>query len=177
MGAMKRLFLLPVVLMIMSVSLGAQETKQVKTTKKGQDPEVVMEKGQIPVVIIDGKKYDSDILRLIDPDLIARVDVYKGEEAEKLYNEPAVVVVTTKDKANEKQQVKIRLKQPEKGTSDQPVFLIDGRVADPGELDAFTPDNIESITVLKDEKSKKKYKTESGVVLIVTKKKEVEGRF
>ena len=167
------MILVPVVLIIMSAGLGAQEKSQGKTSSKGQDLEVVIEKGQIPVVIIDGKKYDSDILRLIDPDLIARVDVYKGDEAKKLYNEPAVVVVTTKEKANGKQQVKIRLKQTEEGIADKPLYLIDGRVAEQSEVEGISPDNIESISVLKDEASKKKYNTETGVILIVTKKKEM----
>lgn len=165
--------MLSIVLLIVSVCMEAQEKSLVKTNNKSQNLGIVVDKGQIPIVIIDGKRYDSDILRLIDNNLIASVEVFKGKEAEKLYNEPAVIVVTTKDKAKEKQDVIIRVKQPVDGTQDKPVVLIDGRVAEIGEMEQISPDQIESISVLKDEASKKKYNTESGVIFIVTKKKDL----
>ncbi|MBE0675563.1 MAG: hypothetical protein IH591_12960 [Bacteroidales bacterium] len=169
---MNRVFMLTLLIIIISASLEAQEKKQVVTTSKSQASQIVIEKGEIPLVIIDGKKYDSDILRLIDVELIESVEVYKGEEAEKLYNQPSVIVVTTKEKAKEKQEVKIRIKVPEEGSKDKPVIVIDGKVADPGEMESISPESIESVTVLKDEASKKKYNSESGVILIVTKKKD-----
>jgi hypothetical protein len=170
---MKRVFILPVVLLLISATMQAQEKIIVKADKNNESSVAVIDREQIPVVIIDGKRYDSDVLRLLDNDLIARVDVYKGEEARKLYDEPAVIVVTTKEKAKEKQEVKIRFKLPEDGATDTPVYILDGRVAESGEVESIAPNNIESITVLKDEESKKKYKSDSGVILIVTKKKDL----
>jgi hypothetical protein len=170
---MKRVFIIPVVLMLLSANMEAQEKIVVKADKNKVSSVEIINQEQIPVVIIDGKRYDSDVLRLIDNELIARVDVYKGKEAQKLYNEPAVIVVTSKEKAKGKQEVKIRFKLPEEGTADAPVYIIDGRVADPGEIEKILPDNIESITVLKNEESKKKYNSESGVIQIVTKKKDL----
>jgi hypothetical protein len=170
---MKRTLVLPAVLLLLSATVEAQEKIIVKTDKNNEMSVAVIEKEEIPVLIIDGKRYDSDVLRLLDNDLIARVDVYKGEEARKLYDEPAVIVVTTKEKAKEKQEVKIRFKLPEEGTPDTPVYIIDGKVAESGEIEGISPDNIESITVLKDEESKKKYNSDSGVILIVTKKKDL----
>lgn len=161
------------VLLLLSVNIEAQEKIVVKEDKNTEVSVAVINQEQIPVVIIDGKRYDSDVLRLIDNELIARVDVYKGEESQKLYNEPAVIVVTTKEKGKEKQEVKIRLKPTVEGTTDTPVIIIDGRVAEPGEIETISPNNIESITVRKDEESKKKYNSESGVILIVTKKKDL----
>lgn len=170
---MKRMLVLPAVLLLLSATVEAQEKIIVKTDKNNEMSVAVIEKEKIPVLIIDGKRYDSDVLRLLDNDLIARVDVYKGDEARKLYDEPAVIVVTTKEKAKEKQEVKIRFKLPEEGAADTPVYVIDGKVAESGEIEGISPDNIESITVLKDEESKKKYNSDSGVILIVTKKKDL----
>ncbi len=164
--------MLSIALLLVSVCLEAQEKNSVKTNSKSQDTIIVVDKGQIPVVIIDGKRYDSDILRLIDNNLIASVEVFKGDKAKELYNESAVIVVTTKEKAKEKQAVTIRVKQPLDGTQGKPVVLIDGRVAEIGEMEKLSPDQIESITVLKDEASKKKYESEAGVILISTKKKD-----
>ncbi|MCA1756391.1 MAG: hypothetical protein LC649_02905 [Bacteroidales bacterium] len=80
---------------------------------------------------------------------------------------------TEPSKAKEKQEVKIRFKLPVEGTTDTPVYIIDGRVAESGEIESISPNNIESITVRKDDESKKKYNSESGVILIVTKKKDL----
>ncbi|MDZ7636507.1 MAG: hypothetical protein U5L72_19620 [Bacteroidales bacterium] len=170
---MKRTLIATTVFLIMSACLIAQDEISVRMNDKSQGSGLVIEKGQITVVIIDGKKYDSDILRLIDNNLIERVEVYKGEEAVKLYNETAVIVVTTKEKVKGKQEVIVRIKQPAEGTIDEPAILIDGRLAEPGEMEKISKDNIESISVLKDEASKKKYKSEAGVILIVTKKKDI----
>ena len=48
-------------------------------------------------VYIDGKKYDSAILNLLDSDKIATIDVLKGEKAIAKYNAPnGVIIVTSK---------------------------------------------------------------------------------
>jgi len=54
------------------------------------------------LMILDGKKSDTNVLRLLDPNLIHSVNVLKGESANALYGEEGkngVVLITTKEAA------------------------------------------------------------------------------
>ena len=51
-----------------------------------------------PDVYIDGKKYDHDIIDLLDNSKIQSIDVFKGEQATVIYNAPnGVIVIKTKN--------------------------------------------------------------------------------
>lgn len=119
--------------------------------------------GEQITVIIDGKKYDSEIIDLLDQDKIASVAVLNGETAMKKYNEPNVILIITKKWKKEWAQQRI-----EKGTED-PIVIVDGKQISKEEFKTFPHESVESINVLKDDESKKKYKTEVGVILITTK--------
>lgn len=169
---------------ITTISGMAQEViKKSDKTKKGKSTFVEIKEDSKPLIIIDGKEYDTSILDIIDPDKIESVTVYKGESARELYDTTSVIIISTKtaskitiDLADESKEenstIKIRNKVKVDISADEnsPLIIIDGEIVSKEELDNISPDSIESIEVLKDEKSMKKYKTENGVILIKTKK-------
>ena len=130
-----------------------------------------VKKGADIAIYIDGKKYDSDILDILDQDKIATAAVLNGEFAMKKYNEPNVILIITK---KEKDKMAQRRKEDKNGFGDALIF-IDGKKVTKEELNVFfkthKQEGIVSINVLKDEKSLKKYNTKVGVILVTTKNK------
>ncbi len=143
-----------------------------------------------PDVYIDGKKYDHYIVDLLDANKIESVEVLKGEQALKKYNAPhGVILIKTKNAAPQlptfgKNEMELTIPSPKPGTrisirdksgatmadGDQnPVIIIDGKVSDNETLDKLSPDDIESINVLKGEKALEEYKASNGVIIVKTK--------
>ena len=149
----------------------AQETvvKQ-DTVQKGKNVIVKVKEGAKAVVFIDGKKYDSEILELLDPAKIEKMEVFKGEEAKEKYNTENAIVITTKPKNGSR--IVIRGATDTRTGTEKPVVIVDGKVSDSGIIDTISPEDIHSVQILKDEKSLEKYNTTTGVIVIITKKKE-----
>ncbi|MBN2237491.1 MAG: hypothetical protein JW729_08015 [Bacteroidales bacterium] len=136
-----------------------------------------------PLFYINGKQYDYEIMELIDPSKIASVSVFKGEQAMKKYNAESVIAIETKKNPETKEIVITGTKEynangklyvgmdSDKEEAEYPVILIDDVVATKEDLRKLNTDDIFSISVLKDEQSKEKYKTKTGVVLVITKEK------
>jgi hypothetical protein len=82
----------------------------------------------------------------------------------KKYNEPNVVMLITKKGKEDRAQQRKEMGSPD------PIYIIDGKQASKEQLKELDSNVIESITVLKDEKSLKKYNTKVGVILVTTKK-------
>lgn len=124
-----------------------------------------------PRVILDGDEATVEILKKLDPDKIASVDVLKGEKAIEKFGEKGkygVIVVTTK----EAQKLSILPSTAEKEFS--PLIILDGKEVSPGsELSKIDPDDIATVVVIKDEAAIKKYgeKGRNGVVEITSKNK------
>lgn len=116
-------------------------------------------------IYIDGKKYDSDILDILDQSKIATAAILNGEFAMKKYNEPNVILIITK-----KEKEKMAQQRKEMGSPD-PIYIIDGKQASKEQLKELDINIIESVNVLKDEKTLKKYNTKVGVILVTTKNK------
>jgi hypothetical protein len=171
-----------------ATGLSQETTFKVKSKKekeKGERIEIKVKEGEAtPMIIIDDKEYDSGILDIIDKDKIESVTVLKGEDALKKYGaKNGVILIKTKqkdysrvnvminsDKETEISGVSKRVKISVPEGTDAPVIIIDGKIKDRDVLDNISPDDIESIKVLKDEEAKKKYKTEAGVIIIKTKR-------
>ncbi|HEC44413.1 MAG TPA: hypothetical protein ENI20_16450 [Bacteroides sp.] len=145
-----------------------------------QSTHVKVKEGADPLVIIDGREYDAYILDLIDPDRIASVDVLKGESALEKYNTEGVIIVTTKKKTRARslndslssgENDGIRITGTGAIRSGSPVIIIDGKIESKEALRKLDLDIIKSIEVRKDPESKKEYDTDSGVILVTTKKK------
>ncbi|NOU58601.1 M56 family metallopeptidase [Marinifilum caeruleilacunae] len=125
-----------------------------------------------PLYILDGKPLDSQNLKAMHPDEIESVSVLKGESAEAIYGEEGkhgVIIISTKEVQSDK-AVKLNLDNF-KGKN-APMIIIDGKKVNAKALDKISPDDIEYITVLKDESAIEKYgkKGKNGVIEISLKK-------
>lgn len=131
-------------------SVSAKEKEQVSVRVKSSDKEK-------PDLYIDGKKYDHDILRLLDKDLIESIEVIKDKAAEEQYgSKNDVILIKSKSEsssievtASGSKGVKIRRSGSEKSSS--PVVMIDGKKSTQAALESLDPDTIESINVFKGE--------------------------
>ncbi len=165
------------IIMLLSMAVMAQ----VEINEKTPDKEINLSvnEGQEPDVYVDGRKYDSYIVGLIDPKLIESVEVLKDEKSLQKYNAPhGVIIVTTKDpkpvlKSKEKSVVKDAKAQLKSKTKEDvyPLIVIDGVESSRDRLEEIIPDDIESINVLKGEKAMQKYEAPNGVIEITLKKK------
>jgi len=167
--------------MIMAMTLAQEAKTEVDPKDKTQKTIVEVKEGENPDIYIDGKKYDRHILELLDPEKIESVSVIKGEKAKEEYGAEAVILVKTKIKTDLKLQEYKLGENENKGTyttryvgSASPVIVIDGKIEDQETLSLIDPDRIQSISVLKDGVSLKKYGTRSGVVLIKLKKARIK---
>lgn len=187
---MKRLGLTIGIMALIITAGFAQETSmKVKSKKeegKSERIEIRVKEGEAnPLIIIDSKEYDFEILDIIDKNKIESVTVLKGEDALKKYGaKNGVILIKTKQNDDSgKAGIKIsnNKETPQTGSNkgvkieipqgkDAPVIVIDGVIKDRDVLDSISPDDIESIKVLKDNDAKKKYNTEVGVIIIITKK-------
>lgn len=151
-----------------TVLIQAQVVKvESKNDEKKEGLIVKVNDGKKPDVYIDGKKYNPEIIEIIDQDKIESISVIKGEQAIKEYNAPnGVILIKTK-----KEESEIILKGDEKGSASDPKILIDGEVADQNALKKISPDDIHSIIVVKDEKAIKEYNAPNGAVIVTTRKK------
>jgi hypothetical protein len=158
------------------VSVSAQKTVIEIIEPKKKKAFIEVKEGAKPDVYIDAKKYDSDILEILDIDKIESVSVLKGESAMAAYGVENVIVIITKDAVEEKSNSTIIIRGSDKLNNDldeeNPVIVVDGEVKDRDYLEKLSPNDIESVSVLKDEKSMKKYNTTNGVIIIKTKKQE-----
>ena len=163
--------------LIMAMTLAQEAKTEVDPKDKTQKTVVEVKDGEKPDIYIDGKKYDRHILDLLDPERIESVSIIKGEKAKEEYDAEAVILVKTKIKTDLKLQEYKLGENENKGIymtnyvgSGSPVIVIDGKIEDQETLAIIDPDRIQSISVLKDGLSLKKYGTRSGVILIKLKK-------
>lgn len=164
---MKKILLTCFLIGITVISQAQVVKVESKNDEKKEGLIVKVKDGKQPDVYIDGKKYDSEILELIDQDKIESISVIKGEQAIKEYNAPnGVILIKTK-----KEKSKITIRGDEKTVAGNPKFIIDGVESDQETLKKISPDEIHSINVVKDEKALKEYNAPNGAIIITTKKK------
>lgn len=128
--------------------------------------------GQQPFLVIDGTISENKKLEDIDLNTVESMNVLKGETATKKYGEKAqegAIEITLK--ASAKNQVNSAFNIPT-ANSNQPLYFLDGKEIEYQKLSGISPDNIESISVLKNESATSTYgeRAKNGVVLIVSKK-------
>jgi TonB-dependent SusC/RagA subfamily outer membrane receptor len=126
--------------------------------------------------VVDGEIKSTGFLPgSIDPANIYSMDVLRGEQALKFYGEKGgsgVVVISTKEFMDKHRTIRIGV-QPD--SAHMPLYIVDGvemsQRAAP--LQNINPNDIESISVVKDEAARAIYgeKGKNGVILITTKKK------
>lgn len=178
---MKRIAITLLSLILASLCLTAQEAKNEARTEKSKEAFVRVKPDQKVVVIINGKKYDSEILDLIDVEKIESIDIIKGENARERYNEENVIIITPKTetitpktevKEKEKTGLTIRGNGPDKLYDTTPLIFIDGKESTKEDLENLSPENIFSVNIIKGEEARKKFNSENGVIEVKTKKKE-----
>ncbi|QRX63598.1 TonB-dependent receptor plug domain-containing protein [Dysgonomonadaceae bacterium zrk40] len=122
--------------------------------------------GAQPLYILDGEEVES--VSEINPDLIQAIEVLKDYAATEKFGErgkEGVIIITTK------KDVK---KTFDFNDENNPLLILDGVIQDAAfELNSVSPDEIESIEVLKGNSAVKLYgeKGKNGVILIHRKKK------
>ncbi len=115
---------------------------------------------QDALVIVNGKKIKTDV-NSIDPNTIESVSVLKDKAALDAYGregENGVIIIKTKNSIDPNV------------TKSEPLVLVDGKEYTKG-IKSLDPNNIESMSVLKDQSAQKKYGEagKNGVIEITTK--------
>jgi len=126
--------------------------------------------------VVDGEIKSVEFLRdsMVEPAKIYAVDILKGEQALKFYGEKGkngVVVISTKDFMYS--HMTIHFGRP-LDAAHQPLYVIDGVImSDSDVLSKIKPDDIESVSVVKDAAARAIYgdKAKNGVIIITMKKK------
>ncbi len=180
---MKKIIFTLGIISLFIFGIQAQEkTVETEKNKETKSAFVKIKEGAKTIVYIDDKLYDSDILDLLDQDKIATIDVFKEEMAMKKYQAENVIVIRTKKNISDngldidrqsqsKEESRIYIGSGDvKNDADYPVIVIDGKKQNKEYLRKLSPDDIKEINVFKDKKSKKKYKTDVGVIKVTTKK-------
>ena len=170
---MKRIAISLLAVIALGLCSNAQEEKKETKIDRNKETFVRVKPDKNVIIIINDKKYDSEILDLIDPNKIEKIDVIKGENARALYNEENVIIITPKSVKKEKEKNKIVIRETGTEFSDDnpPLILIDGIESTKEDFDKLSPYNIISVSIIKGEEAEKKYNSENGVILIKTKKK------
>ena len=159
------------------------EKVKVVLSEAGADP------GGKPIYIIDGQVQSDDFdINGLNPDFIGKVEVWTPENAEKEFGEKGkngVVEITSKEPvtigSTADGSVKVQYIAldgcMESSEVPQPLYVIDGQVMpEDYNLNTIDPEDIESISVLKDGKQTEVYgeRAKDGVICITLKKKEEE---
>ncbi|MFT3949273.1 MAG: TonB-dependent receptor plug domain-containing protein [Agriterribacter sp.] len=123
-----------------------------------------------PLYIINGIELNDENWNInsINPNSIESIEVMKEPAAVSLYGEKGkngVIIITAKRPGKNSLQLR---NMPE----DEPLYILNGTIVAPNTIYQLEQNNIESVTVLKDEKvlSLHGEKAKNGVVQIVTKK-------
>lgn len=145
------------------------------------------------LIVLNGEVLENSNLNVINPDQIESLDILKDASAISKYGykgKNGVIIVTTKktnpalggsvmglsikktDASEAKSNVVVRGEKT--WGKEDPLIVINGEIAD---LKGIAPENVESISVLKDASSTALYgdKGKNGVVIITTKKETVKG--
>lgn len=180
---MKKLFFtISIISLLFSAVQAQQSGKKTDETEKGVF--LKLQENARPDVYVDGVKYPKDIIDIIDQNKIGSIQVLKTEADKKEYDAPnGVILITTKQYPKtmfesstvvikdygKKDSTYIKIRAVEGIDPVKPVILIDGVQVDEKTLKKMSPDIIKEMRVEKNEKVKKKYNTESGVIFITTK--------
>ncbi|WP_299395735.1 hypothetical protein [uncultured Gelidibacter sp.] len=138
------------------------KTKAIRKTDHKE--QIFNDEGKNPLIILNDKEISSEAMRTIDPNTIESITVLKNENATKSYGQKGkngVIIINLKNTASTSESAK------------QPLYILEGKEITKTEMEAISPDDIESVAVLKDKAATAKYGTkgENGVIIIKTKKK------
>jgi TonB-dependent SusC/RagA subfamily outer membrane receptor len=150
-----------------------------------------------PLYVVDGIKIEMTNISQIDPNQIDSIKILKDASAVALYGEEAqngvIIIATKKPTAQKTIGIQIENKADSlkkniiKGTGiiirgsdfdgEQPLYVVDGKIINPIDFKQLKPEDIQSISVLKDFSAVALYGEEAkNGVLILTTKKEVPAK-
>ncbi|HEV2833507.1 MAG TPA: N-acetylmuramoyl-L-alanine amidase, partial [Hanamia sp.] len=121
------------------------------------------------VYVVDGKVVPIAFVKSIDPATIKSINVLKSEKASPQYgaqSKNGIVEINLKRDEN----IPVSLHLENNNSQLQPLYFIDGKEASSAEFKNISPNNIQSVNVIKGESAEKKYGTKgkNGVIEITT---------
>lgn len=130
------------------------------------------------LILIDGKKASQEEMAQLDPSKIASVQVIKNEDATATYGEQGkngVISITTKADGTRTSSSTIYISRQDTTTHanlDNILVIVDGKEVARQEMNALSPDKIETVNVLKDKAATAIYgdRAQNGVIIITLKK-------
>ncbi|MEM8523322.1 MAG: M56 family metallopeptidase [Bacteroidota bacterium] len=167
---------------VVEITLKKKSFKK-KSKQDGYETKIIISKKQAKLsedalIILNGEEYNRP-LESIDPENIMSVNVFKGEEAARVYGEKGengvieIVAKTRKSKETKRRRALIaEMTRPlATVTADEPLIILDGKVHQ-GNFQTIDRRKIATVNVIKDEKAIEKYGEEgkNGVIEITTKK-------
>lgn len=172
---------------VKQVRFAAKEAKEAKTPPKPVVKEIRLRsegagQDKQPFIVVDGEPAATG-LNGIDPNDIESISVLKGEQATSLYGkkgENGVILVTSKENAattvEQENSTAVEVSS-EAGVEirgagiENALYVVDGEITSAEEANDISPDEIQSVSVLKDKSATDKYgeKGEAGVIEITTK--------
>lgn len=174
-----------IICLLMSVSQAQDSITIIKLNKEKSAVNLKVTDYKDMSVYIDGRKYDYHIMEILDKNKIESIEILRGVEANEKYDNENIILITSKKNTGRKiitltkddkdsviindRKIRINTKGGLNGEG-SPVIIVDGEIQDESYIKNIDPDQIESIQVLKDKKSMKKYKTKNGVIIVSLKK-------
>jgi hypothetical protein len=121
------------------------------------------------VYIVDGKTVSIAMVKSIDPAAIKSINVLKGESATARYGDKSKNGVVEINLVRD-ENIPVHLNTESSNDQLPPLYFIDGKESSSSDLKAISPNNIQSINVIKGESAEKKYGTKgkNGVIEITT---------
>lgn len=164
---MKKIIFTTLIVFLSISHVQAQEKPE--NNANNQELNLALKDGVQADIYVDGKKFAFP-LEIINKDHIQSMMVLKGKKAMEMYqSKKAVVIITTKKGAKNKAET-TKKDNPFKNGAKAPVVIINGKISDQKTLQALTPNEIESIAVIKNKEDMKKYNTTNGVIKVITRK-------
>ena len=154
-----------------SFAASAQEIKSNSTS--------ISMKSEKPLFVVNGEHTTYDDLSFIKPNDIESIEVLKNQKAIDQFGEAGkngVVLITLKnfkkpEVTEESDHQASTIKLHSLSTHTQALFILDGKIIQQSDVEKISPQNIESIEVLKGDKAIHQYgdKGKNGVVVITSK--------
>jgi TonB-dependent SusC/RagA subfamily outer membrane receptor len=149
-----------------------------KKSKKNCTIKIKGKTKKSPLYIVDGVEISKQAIDKLDTSAFESITILKDATSISTYGakgKNGVILITSKNKVDKKKKSKKNCTIKIKGkTKNPPLYIVDGSKMDQNmNLKDINPDDIKSMTVLKDETAIEKYGKEgkNGVIEITTKRK------
>ena len=159
---------------ILSMNVIKDKKLNEKYGEKGKNGIIEITTKNPPLYILDGVEIDSKKMD-IKPEDIDHIDVLKGKSGTKMYGEKGkngVVLIYSKKNSIPPPPLTNMAKKAGFDGENPPLIFLDGMIIEKSKMDAINPEDIQSISVLKDKSATAIYGDagKNGVLLITSKK-------